>query len=478
MAWEKVAATAAHGAGGGRYAERHSRRNLSKRGRWGTLALGFAAASWFSSTLRAANQYWDINGTTAGAGGAAPAGTWNSTNTNWSSSTTGTTTTAVWISGNTAVFSAGTTATGTFTVTTSSTPSVLTVGGIIFQEGAVTLSGSLIQIGPFDATFDVASALTATMGCPITGAHAVTKTGAGTLVYTSTSNSYSGGTTINAGVLTITTDANLGAPTGTVTLNGGTLRTAGAVVSNRKIILGAGGGTIDSNGFDSSFADVDPGNFTKNGSGKASVRSLEALNVTINAGTLAVKSRAATGGNHPARMNALSINPAATLDLNDNDLVVSNGVFSDIQALVLGGFGNPSNPGIVSSTSDATQILALFDNALIGATEWAGQTIAANAIVGKYTYIGDLNLDGQVTGDDYGVVDGNLGTMPSPEIGWINGDANLDGRVTGDDYGVIDGALGLGMGDPLGPSGTVVPEPGAGIGILLGLPILCRRRRR
>src|SRR4029078_5662138 len=90
--------------------------------------------------------------------------------------------------------------------------------------------------------------------------------------------------------------------------------------------------------------------------------------------------------------------------------------------------------------------------------------IAPNASVGKYTYFGDLNFDGQVTGDDYGTIDANLNTTPAPGRAWLRGDANLDGVVTGDYYGTIDATLGNGVGNPLGSAGaTVVPEPWAGM---------------
>jgi hypothetical protein len=55
---------------------------------------------------------------------------------------------------------------------------------------------------------------------------------------------------------------------------------------------------------------------------------------------------------------------------------------------------------------------------------------------------------------------------------------NLDGSITGDDYTVIDANLGLGVGNPLSPSALVaVPEPAgvAACGFAIGL--LTRRRR-
>ena len=181
------------------------------------------------------------------------------------------------------------------------------------------------------------------------------------------------------------------------------------------------------------------------------------------------------------QVGTLSLNASGTLDLADNDLVVNSGSFSTIRNLVVAGFGNTSG-GITSSTANGTQILALFDNALVGTSSWNGGSVPANAIVGKYTYFGDMNIDGQVTGDDYTVIDANLGSDPAPGLEWLSGDANVDGIVTGDDYTVIDANLGLGVRNPLVPSDlNVVPEPGAGIILLVGAGsslMLGHRRRR
>ena len=166
----------------------------------------------------------------------------------------------------------------------------------------------------------------------------------------------------------------------------------------------------------------------------------------------------------------------------DNDLVVNNAAFTPVRTSVLAGFGSPAGPGIVSSTSDGSQILALFDNALLASplSDWLGQPISTTAIVGKYTYFGDMNLDGQVTGDDYTVIDANLNTTPAAGLAWLHGDANLDGSITGDDYTVIDANLGLGSGSPLATSLrlSAVPEPSALASISAAcLAVLARRRR-
>jgi len=314
----------------------------------------------------------------------------------------------------------------------------------------------------------------------------LTKLGAGTLVL-SNSNIYSGATIIAGGILSVASSSALGngGAGNNLTLNGGTLKTSGAFSSNRNITSSGIGGAIDSAGFDSSWGQLQSGNLTKNGAGKVSLAALNGGAITVNAGTLAVKDRAATGANHPAYLSALNIALGAALDLNDNDLVVNGGSFSMIRDWVYSGFRtlpDPAAKGIISTLSQnagGAQILALFDNALVGVGAWppvGGQTVSGNAVIGKFTYFGDLNLDGQVTGDDYPTIDSNLNTTPAAGLAWLSGDANLGGIVTGDDYAVIDSNLGNGTTTPLTPLGAV-PEP-AGLTIVGVFATAGFRRRR
>src|SRR4051812_21051908 len=107
-------------------------------------------------------KYWDINGATAGAGGATPTGNWDITTTNWTSSSAGTAAPTLFTNTDDVFFSAGTDATGTFTVTTT-VP--VTASSITVEEGKVqhagtstnslTTSGLTINSG---ATFSVSVA--------------------------------------------------------------------------------------------------------------------------------------------------------------------------------------------------------------------------------------------------------------------------------------------------------------------------------
>ena len=70
------------------------------------------------------------------------------------------------------------------------------------------------------------------------------KEGAGLLVL-SAANSYTGGTTINDGTLQVSSDANLGDASGSLTFNGGSLATIASFTSDRHVLLKSGFGTFD-----------------------------------------------------------------------------------------------------------------------------------------------------------------------------------------------------------------------------------------
>jgi hypothetical protein len=76
------------------------------------------------------------------------------------------------------------------------------------------------------------------------------------------------------------------------------------------------------------------------------------------------------------------------------------------------------------------------------------------------------------------VIDSNLNSTPAAGLAWLCGDANLDGTVTGDDYTVIDSNLGNGTGNPLSPGALgAVPEPAAlWLGVIGALSLMRRRR--
>ena len=106
-----------------------------------------------SASLHAALRYWDSNGPDPGAIGTtpgAPSGLWGNAASIladqwWSADPNGLGPTNAWVDGDTAVFSASTDATMAFDVFVEMSygPSI---GGLIFEEGQVTISGDPITM--------------------------------------------------------------------------------------------------------------------------------------------------------------------------------------------------------------------------------------------------------------------------------------------------------------------------------------------
>ncbi len=78
----------------------------------------------------------------------------------------------------------------------------------------------------------------------VSGTGSLTQSGTGALTLTG-ANSWRGGTMISAGTLSVSSDSNLGATAGDLTLNGGTLENAASFTLDHTLKLGANGGTLE-----------------------------------------------------------------------------------------------------------------------------------------------------------------------------------------------------------------------------------------
>ena len=108
--------------------------SVTRRG-WFAISSMLVLASSASPSGGQTTKYWDIDGPTAGAGGATPSGTWDIETTNWNLSADGTGPAEMWTGPHDAVFAAGTDATGAYNVTLQgSNPA----NSITIKQGAVT----------------------------------------------------------------------------------------------------------------------------------------------------------------------------------------------------------------------------------------------------------------------------------------------------------------------------------------------------
>jgi hypothetical protein len=159
------------------------------------------------------------------------------------------------------------------------------------------------------------------------------------------------------------------------------------------------------------------------------------------------------------RTNALFIDPAATLDLADNDLILRSTGFSSspqedmVRARLASGRrqGTWNGPGIISSVAASnpghlTGMAELFNqnSGVPIMNTFDGEPVDANVILLKFTYNGDTDLNGKIDSDDYFNIDRGLffQSIPlTPPPTYRFGDFDFNGRVDADDYFLIDRAF-------------------------------------
>ncbi len=180
---------------------------------------------------QAASYYWDIDDTTAGAGGATPSGNWSTSGSTWSTSSNGTVSVSAYTTtaADDLLFSAGINATGSFTV---SLADAQTAASLNFEEGTTTLSGASgsIALAGTGGKITTANGATAVIGAGtdtlLNGSQGLTKIGVGSLTINGTAAStFTGGLNVNGGTLALNY-SNLLAPTDLIN-NGNALALGG-----------------------------------------------------------------------------------------------------------------------------------------------------------------------------------------------------------------------------------------------------------
>jgi fibronectin-binding autotransporter adhesin len=307
----------------------------------------------------------------------------------------------------------------------------MTLAGGTFRNASTLSTTGTVTLGSGGGTLDITSGTT-TLSSTISGS-SLTKAGAGALTL-SGSNSYTGNTTISAGTINFSSDANLGAASGTVTLNGGTLHNSTTIFDlERQIILGAGGGTIElgSGGLTLLNAITGSGALTKTSGNILTLTGAQTYtgSTSIQGGTLKIEAGSLAS-------SSASIASGARLLFNHG------GTYA----------GNITGSGNLTRSGTGTTILS-------GAASHTGGTIIESGTlqIGNGT-TGSLNGSGTIANDGALVFNSNATSNIS---GMISGTGSL--TQTGSGLTILSGSNSYGGGTTLS-AGTLRVDHTAGIG--------------
>ncbi|MCA8429232.1 autotransporter outer membrane beta-barrel domain-containing protein [Burkholderia seminalis] len=377
---------------------------------------------------------------------------------------------------------------GTLGTTTASVVAAVNAGATL-QANASNLPLSVTDNGLVRFQQDSAGTYTGTIG----GSGAVEKTGAGTLTVTPSSaggNTYSGGTTIMQGTLSVAADNALGAASGGLTFNGGTLQLGSSfnLSSSRMVSITPGGtGTIDTQGFNTTLTQNFTGNgsLTKLGSGTLTLNGPS--NVTgftqIKAGTLVL----GDGLGGPATMTGgggARIEPGATFGgygsvagdvVNYGTVAVANaltglasgrngnleikGLLTNAGLLQLGGAGVGNTLTIVGGGYIGQNGTVALNTYLAGDGAASDRLIVGTGGVSGSSMLKVTNVGGpgaQTTGDGIQVVQLNNGGTSGAGAFSLSGGTVSAGAYS---YFLAKGGTANGTGDNWYLRNTVPPKP-------------------
>ncbi len=300
------------------------------------------------------------------------------------------------------------TITGGVTGTANLSLAANSTGGITISSTSINNAGTITNAG----TGSGAVAISSVIGANVTGVFV----NSGTLIL-STANAYTGGTTINGGLLNINSDLALSATSVSVNMNGGTLQFAagGGIMLNasRSIVLGGvGGGAFDTNFGNDTIAGVISGtdpvnsNLTKNGGGDLTVTNVNtyAGSTIVNAGGLVVGSTASLGSG-PLMVNNTNPAPSST------DLYLYNTAGQTVGPLSgnLNGAASGNTAGIflgagvtltVNQTAPTTFQGTIFGGGslILGSSSTSTLTLTGNSTYGGSTTINGGTIQLGATG--------------------------------------------------------------------------------
>jgi hypothetical protein len=233
----------------------------------------------------------------------------------------------------------------------------------------------------------------------------------------------------------------------------------------------------------------------KTGNGSLVARRYRVDSIDVSAGTAAVGDGRST--DQTSRVGAIAIANGARLDTAANDVVVDYAAAGPtpqpaLVALLVrgyhggdwGGDGLTSRAAAAASATPHRTAIGYAEAADLGIASFSGQTVDASAVLLRYTFAGDSNLDGTVNLTDFTFLAANFNKTGGAT--WLQGDYNYDGNVDLTDFTFLAGNFNQSLpliadGDYSLRSclGSSVPEPiSISLATVVLTPTLIARRRR
>ena len=142
----------------------------------------------------------------------------------------------------------------------------------ITRSGNLTISGGSVETGTISKSGSDYNIQGGTVGAVLAGTAGLTKSGSATAYFTG-ANTYSGGTTINGGILSLSSAGDLGNAAGAVTVNtGGTLYTHSGLTISRTGDVTLNGGRLTTDNANMGTISVSGGNFIANNAAVLAVK--------------------------------------------------------------------------------------------------------------------------------------------------------------------------------------------------------------
>ncbi len=218
-----------------------------------------------------------------------------------------------------------------------------------FANATLDLNGFTLTAGADNADTTASGA--------IIGSGSIVKQGSGTMTLSSSSNAYTGTTTVSAGTLSIAGDASLGSDT--VVLNGGTLDISGATTIDNAVSMSAASTIHSDVNVTLSGAISGSGDLSKTGSGTLTLSATSSHTgaTTVSAGTLSIAADSNLGsGLLTLAGGTLAITGTTTID-NGIAITAASTIDTSANATLsgaLGGSGTLTKAGASTLTLSGT----------------------------------------------------------------------------------------------------------------------------